>query len=58
MHAGTFLGGAWGRVWVFVFGFLGIRDPGFWVLAVLLCVNVLRHNVSIACKGRLNLTYK
>ena len=62
MHAGTFLGGAWGGVRVFVFGFLGFwvsghpGDPRFpaGVLAVfdvLLWVNALRNNVSIARKG-------
>ena len=62
MHAGTFLGGAWGRDRVFVFGFSGfpagvsghpgIRASGVLaVLNVLLRVNVLRHNVSFACKG-------
>ncbi len=48
MHAGTFLGRAWGRDRVFVFGFLGFwvsGHPGFpaGVLAVfdvLLLVNV------------------
>ena len=57
MHAGTFLGGAWGRVRIFDFGVFGFPghpgDPGFpaGVLAVLLRVNVLRHNVSFARKG-------
>ena len=52
MHAGTFLGRAWGRDRVFVFGFLGFWISGTsGVLAVLLRVNVLRHNVSIARKG-------
>jgi hypothetical protein len=60
MHAGTFFGGAWGRGRVFVFGFPGIRgfrgfpghpgDPAHpAVLDVLLWVNVLCNNVSIAC---------
>ena len=64
MHAGTFLGGAWGRVWVFVFGFLAFRafrgfraSGGSGDLAVLLRVNVLCNNVSIARKGRSNLAF-
>ncbi len=56
MHAGTFFGGAWGRgsgfgFWLFgASGALG-ASGGSGVLAVLLCVNASRNNVSIACKG-------
>ena len=61
MHAGTFLGGAWGRDRVFVFGFPGhpgfpgfSGNPGFWQFSMscygsMCCVIMCQLPVK-ACK--------
>ena len=58
MHAGTFLGGAWGRVRVFdfgVFGFPGFPgfsgNPGFWMsCCVSMCCVIMCQLAVKVCK--------